>query len=637
MKSNWTIQDSTETYLISRWGTPYFSINNLGNLDCYPLGDNKNKIDLKLLLDDLRRRGIQPPILIRFNDLLNSRIKTISNTFYKSIKEYGYKGNYQAIMPIKVNQQRHVVQELVKHGKSFNLGLEAGSKPELLVAISLLKEKNSLIICNGYKDNEYIQIALDGQQLGLKIILVLDRFLELLPLLKIAKQMKITPNLGIRVKISFKGQGRWKESSGDKSKFGLSPAEIIKTIKYLKKQNMHNCIKLLHFHIGSQITSIIAVKTAAREAAHLYCNLKEMGCLNLNTIDVGGGLAVDYDGSKTNFHSSMNYSTQEYANDVVSIMQNIYDIKSIKHPNILSESGRSLVAHHSVLIFNVLEINQLTNQQNEIIKPPKDDDHNIVHLLWDAYKNVTLKNFQEAYNDAVAAKDESMTLFSHGVINLKTKAHIEELFWLTCKKIQKTIKSLKYIPEDLEGLDQYLSDTYFSNFSVFQSLPDSWAIGHLFPIMPIHRLNEEPDREAVIADLTCDSDGKIDRFIDLRDVKRTIKLHKANGFPYYLGAFLIGAYQEILGDLHNLLGDTNTAHVTLDNNNTYRLEHVIKGDTIAKVLSLVQYNKSELINNIRNLSEYAVRRGTLTLEESAKLMKRYENGLASYTYLKDIN
>ena len=472
--------------------------------------------------------------------------------------------------------------------------------------------------------------------MGLKTILVLDRFFELLALLKIIKKNNIKPNIGIRTKISFKGQGRWENSSGDKSKFGLSPAEIIKTIKLLKNNNMLDCLTLLHFHIGSQITSIRAVKNATREAAHLYCNLKEMGCSNLNTVDVGGGLAIDYDGSKTNFHSSMNYSTQEYANDVVSIMQDICDIKNIKHPNILSESGRSLLAHHSMLIFNVLEVSQLTNKYNKNINPPKETDHSIIHLLWETYKNVNLKNFQETYNDAVSAKDESITLFSHGVIKLKTKAHIEELFWLICKKIQNTIKTLKYVPEDLQGLDRYLSDTYFCNFSVFQSLPDSWAVGHLFPIMPIHRLDEEPKREAVIADLTCDSDGKIDKFIDLRDVKNTIKLHEFNQYPYFLGAFLVGAYQEILGDLHNLLGDTNTVHVTLDTNGSYQLKHLIKGDTIADVLSYVEYNKSDLITKIRNLTECALRNKTLTFEQSADLMHRYENGLAGYTYLEDI-
>lgn len=638
LKKNWSIENSLEQYLISRWGSPYFSSNKKGNLTCDPVGEGKSFIDLKELVDDLCRRGIQPPLLIRFNDILGNRVRFVVESFKQSIEKYGYKGKYRAALPIKVNQQRHVVEELVKQGKIYGLGLESGSKPELLVAMALLNDASSILLCNGYKDSEYIELALDAQRLGLNPFLILDRFAELSQIISIAKHRKIIPHIGIRAKLSTKGKGRWEESSGDRSKFGLTAREIIKTVNLLKFENMLNCLELVHFHIGSQITSIRSIKNAAREAAQLYCNLRKMGCLRLFSIDIGGGLAVDYDGSRSDFHSSMNYSTQEYANDIVGTFQEICDENEMPHPTIISESGRALVAHHAMLVFNVVGINEMINQSDQNLCQPEEKDPSILHAIWDAYQSsIVTKKFQEAYNDIQVVKEESVTLFNHGVISLETKAKIDDLYWATCRRIQEGLSIDSYIPEDLKGLEKKLSDTYYCNFSIFQSLPDSWAVGHLFPIAPIHRLNEQPTHDAVLADLTCDSDGKLDQFIDLQDIKNTIKLHKPNGSPYYLGVFLVGAYQEILGDLHNLFGDTNAVHVSASLDGKYKLEHVVKGDTVSEVLSYVEYDRLDLVKKIRNMAERSIEEGNLTFEELAKLMKRYEEGLSGYTYLEDID
>lgn len=636
MKSNWTVQDSADLYLISRWGAPYFSINENGHLTCSPTGDASKKIDLKELVDDLCRRGIAAPLLVRFNDILRSRIEVISNSFKKSIQEYGYKNTYRSVMPIKVNQQRHVIEQIVQHGKDFNLGLEAGSKPELLVAIALMEPENSLLICNGYKDAEYIETALHSQKLGLRPVIVLDRYEELKQIIDSSKKLGVSPSIGMRAKLSSRGKGRWEESSGDRSKFGLSAREMIRAMETLKQENMLDCIRLVHFHVGSQITSIRAVKGATREMAQLYCNLRKMGCTNLDHVDVGGGLAVDYDGSQTDFHSSMNYSLQEYANDVVSTLQDICDENEQPHPTIVSESGRALVAHHAMLVFNLLGAHEMAGSL-ETPAAPTEDDHGILHIMWEAFQSISRKSFQEAYNDAVSAKEESVTLFAHGVIDLETKARVDDLFWAISHRIWAAVKNMSYVPEELEGLKKQLSDTFYCNFSVFQSLPDSWAIGHLFPIAPLHRLNEEPTREAVIVDLTCDSDGKIDKFIDLRDVKETLRLHKPNGSPYYMGAFLVGAYQEILGDLHNLFGDTNAVHVTLREEGGYRLDHLVQGDTVSEVLGYVEYDRADLVRRVRAATENAVRDGKMSFEQSAKFIRYYEEGLAGYTYLEDID
>ena len=639
MAQRWSIQDSAELYQVPYWGRPYFGVNNKGHLTCMPRGPEGGEIDFKELVDDLCRRGIDPPLLVRFNEILESQVLHIADAFKTSIGTYGYKGGYRGVMPIKVNQQRHVVEELLRHGESVNLGLEAGSKPELLVAIALLDNDERLLICNGYKDREYIETALNAQRLGLRPFLVIDRFAEVELIIESAKRMDIRPHIGVRVKLSAKGAGKWQESSGESSKFGLTASEVVRAIDRLAAADMLDCLELLHFHIGSQITAIRSVKDAVGEAARLYTDLRRLGAKNLLFIDVGGGLAVDYDGSQTNFHSSRNYSTQEYANDIVSAIQDACDETDNPHPNLVSESGRALVAHHAVLVFNVLGSHAMGGIEEQALDleklRPTEDDHDVLHAMWEALNNVTARNFQEAYNDAIQLKEESATLFRHGVIDLRARGRLEDLFWAACRRIHRTIKKLDYVPEDLSGLDKLLRDTYYCNFSIFQSLPDTWAVHQLFPIVPLHRLDEEPSRDALLADLTCDSDGCLDQFIDLRDVKDSIKLHAPNDKPYYLGAFLVGAYQETLGDLHNLFGDTNAVHVSLGDLGGYRLEHVVEGDRVGEVLSYVEYDRSELVRRVRQATERAVRAGRFSLEQSAAFMRAYEEGLSGYTYLED--
>lgn len=639
MTQKWTLQDSAELYQVPYWGKPFFGINARGHLTCTPKGPGGGEIDFKELVDDLCRRGIEPPILLRFNEILESQVLHIANAFRSSIATYGYKGGYRGVMPIKVNQQRHVVEELLRYGAPVNLGLEAGSKPELLVAIALLDNDDRLLVCNGYKDREYIETALNAQRLGLRPFLVVDRFAEVSLIIEVAKRMDIRPHIGIRIKLSAKGAGKWSESSGENSKFGLTASEVVQAIDRLEAEGMLDCLELIHFHIGSQITAIRSVKDAVAEAARLYTDIRRLGAVNLMYVDVGGGLAVDYDGSQTNFHSSRNYSTQEYANDIVSAIQDACDETDNPHPTLISESGRALVAHHAVLVFNVLGSHQMGGHDEgapdlERLKPTE-DDHDVLHAMWEALHNVTTRNFQEAYNDAVQLKEESGTLFRHGVIDLRARGRLEDLFWATIRKIQRTLKKLDFVPEDLSGLDKFLRDTYYCNFSVFQSLPDTWAVGQLFPIVPLHRLEEEPTREALLADLTCDSDGCLDQFIDLRDVNDSLRVHALNEQPYYLGAFLVGAYQETLGDLHNLFGDTNAVHVSLAEVGGYQLDHVVEGDRVSEVLSYVEYDRAELVRRVRHSAERAVRAGRFTLEQSAAFMRAYEEGLAGYTYLED--
>ena len=638
MTQRWTIQDSAELYQVAHWGQPFFGVNDKGNLTCTPRGHEGGEIDFKELVDDLCRRGIDPPLLVRFNQILESQVLEIANSFQQSISTYGYRGDYRGVMPIKVNQQRHVVEELLRYGSSVHLGLEAGSKPELLVAIAMLDNDDQLMVCNGYKDREYIETALNAQRLGLRPFLVVDRFAEVDLIIECAQRMGMRPHIGVRVKLAAKGSGKWQESSGESSKFGLTASEVVRAVDRLTQEGMIDCLELLHFHIGSQITAIRSVKDAVAEASRLYTDLRRLGASQLLYVDVGGGLAVDYDGSKTNFHSSRNYSIQEYANDIVSALQDACDETESPHPTIISESGRALVAHHAVLVFNVLGSHQLGGnlEPSEVERlKPDEADHDVLHGMWEAFQNVTARNFQEAYNDAVQLKEESATLFRHGVIDLRARARLEDLFWGTIRRIQKTVRKLDYVPEDLAGLDKYLRDIYYCNFSIFQSLPDTWAVHQLFPIVPLHRLDEEPEREALLADLTCDSDGCLDQFIDLRDVKDSLRLHEMNGQPYYMGAFLVGAYQETLGDLHNLFGDTNAVHVSIAEAGGYHLEHVVEGDRVSEVLSYVEYDRSELLRRVRQAAERAVRAGRLSLEQSAAFMRAYEEGLSGYTYLED--
>ena len=628
----WTVADSAETYAIRYWSQNYFSINDLGHVICHPTGPEAGTIDLKELVDEVVRRGINLPLLIRFSDILKSRVVELHEAFLRAINEFGYKGDYRGVYPIKVNQHRYVVEEIVQFGRPYHYGLEAGSKPELLAVMGILDDEDALIICNGYKDEEYIETALMASKLGRKVIIVVEKFSELDLIAEVAKKIGVRPRIGMRVKLATKGSGRWEASGGDRSKFGLSTREVVEAVKFLREKDMLSCFELLHFHLGSQISAIRAVKNALREAGRFYVELTKLGA-PLRYFDAGGGLGVDYDGSQTNFASSMNYTLQEYANDIVFSLQEICDAGGVPHPTIVTESGRAVVAHHSMLVVDILGVGEF-----DVGKAPDKIPENasrVVRNLLDTFKEISTKNLREAYHDALEYREEALSLFALGQLSLPERMIAEDIFWAVCQKALKIVRDMREIPEEFEGLERALSDTYFCNFSMFQSLPDIWAIDQLFPIVPIHRLTEEPTRRAVLADITCDSDGKIDHFIDRRDVKNVLELHPVNpGDEYYLGVFLIGAYQEILGDLHNLFGNTNTVHVSLVPGGGYQIEHVVTGDTVTDVLRYVSYAREDLLARVRRFAEQAVRASRMSLEETRSLLRMYEEGLAGYTYLE---
>ena len=626
----WTIRDSLELYGVPSWGGGYFSVNPEGHMEVRPRGGSGPSIDMLELTQSLERRGLRTPLLIRFSDILASRVRGLSEAFQTAAGEYGYQGQYRGVYPIKVNQQRHVVEEIVEHGRDAGVGLEAGSKPELLVALALLDTPGALIVCNGYKDRAYVETALLAQRLGRRPIIVVDRFREIDLILKTSRELGIKPALGVRARLTTKGAGKWVESTGDRSKFGLTAVEIVEAVQRLRSEDMLDCLELLHFHIGSQITAIRAHKDALREAGRIYAGLHALGA-RPTLVDVGGGLGVDYDGSQTNFHSSMNYSVQEYANDVVASLQEAADDADIPHPDIVTESGRAMVAHHSVLVFDVLGVNEVLGHRPR--EEAGEEENKVIQDLTEVRESISRKNVQEAYHDALQLKEEASQLFSLGYLDLPARAKVERLFWACCEKILRIVRELPYIPEDLADLEKGLADTYYGNFSVFQSAPDHWAVKQLFPVMPIHRLDERPTRRGVFADLTCDSDGKIDKFIDQRDVKDVLELHPWNDSAYYIGVFLVGAYQEILGDLHNLFGDTDAVHVHLDEAGGYTVEDVVEGDQVSDVLRYVQYDERALSEKVRRTVERALRAGQITVEESARLRKRYAEGLREHTYL----
>jgi arginine decarboxylase len=516
----WTVKDSIELYNVNGWGRDFFSINDAGHVEVTPSGPASPRIDLKELIDDLRSRGLNVPILIRFSDILRTRVHQLCGSFQQAIVENDYRGSYRGVYPIKVNQQRHVVEELVEYGRPFNLGIEAGSKPELLVALALQDNPEALILCNGYKDRAFIETALLAKKLGRQVIIIMDRMGELETILQAARELDIRPVIGMRARLSTKGAGKWVESTGDRSKFGLTTAEMVAAVERLRGENMLDCLQLLHFHIGSQITAIRAFKDALREASRIFVELHAMGA-NMRYVDCGGGLGVDYDGSQTNFHSSVNYSLQEYAADVVSQIAEACNAKGVPHPDIVTESGRALTAHHSVLVFNVLGTNEILLGQ--VPDTLSNGEHRIIQQLYESYQGISRKNFQEAYHDALQLKEESITAFNLGVLDLRDRARVEQLFWATCERILKIVREQAYVPDELESLEKHLADTYYCNFSLFQSLPDHWAVRQLFPTMPLQRLNEAPTRRAVLADLTCDSDGKMDQFIDLRTSRTTCR------------------------------------------------------------------------------------------------------------------
>jgi arginine decarboxylase len=628
----WSSLDASELFDVASWGKGYFSVNDEGHVLVHPEKDAARSIDLKKLIDTLVLRGISLPILIRFAGILKHRLQELHDAFEVAIRDHKYNGEYCCVYPIKVNQQRQVVEEILEFGKPFKFGMEAGSKPELL-AVMALCDNETPIICNGFKDDEYIEMAMLAQKIGRRIIPVVEKYTELALIQKYAERVGVRPTIGIRAKLASRGSGRWKSSGGYRSKFGLSITEVMRALQELRTWGMEDCLQLLHFHLGSQITNIRQVKGAVTEAGRIYAELWRAGAIGLKYMDVGGGLGIDYDGSQTDFESSVNYTLQEYANDVVYHMQNVCDESSVPHPTIITESGRAIAAYHSVLVFNVLGVSGLGEAEvpQEL---PGDPEQPLIDLQ-ETFRSVNSRNLLEAYHDAQQALDSALNLFSLGYLPLDQRCIAENLFWAIGRKIQKMSRDLDFFPEELEGLDAMLSDTYFCNFSLFQSMPDSWAIKQLFPIMPIHRLNEKPTHHAVLGDITCDSDGKVDQFIDRRDVKRTLPLHDFSGQDYYIGAFLVGAYQEILGDLHNLFGDTNAVHVRLSESGETILDEVIKGDTVREVLNYVQFKADNLITRLRKSVETAVRDGRLSYEESGRLLRFYEDGLHGYTYLED--
>ena len=628
---HWSTADAADLFEVARWGNGYFSVGPNGHLLVHPDKDPTKSIDLKQLVDRLQVRGIDLPILLRFAEILQHRLGELHGVFATAMKDSGYRGEYCCVYPVKVNQQRQVVEEVLRFGKPYHFGLEAGSKPELLAVIALA-DNETPIICNGFKDAEFIETAMLAQKIGRQIIPVVERFSELSLVLEYAEKLGVRPRIGMRVKLATRGSGRWQSSGGFRSKFGLTASELIKGLDLLAARGMEDCLQLLHFHQGSQITNIRHIKAALNEASRIYTELVKRGA-GLRYLDVGGGLGVDYDGSQTNFESSVNYSLQEYANDVVYHVQYACDEAGVPHPTIISESGRAIVAYHSMLIFGVLGVSE-QGGMGEVQEPAADAEQPL-HDLWESYQNINIRNLLESYHDAQQSLDTAMNLFASGYLPLDQRSAVENIYWAICRRICKLTKSLDYVPEELEGLEAALSDTYFCNFSLFQSIPDSWAIKQLFPVMPIHRLNERPSRAAVLGDVTCDSDGKIDQFIDRRDVKRTLPLHTWQSEPYYLGAFLIGAYQEILGDLHNLFGDTNAVHVSTDERGEVVVDAVIKGDTVREVLDYVEFDSNQLVQRLRDSIEQAVREGRICDSQAGRFLKFYEEGLGGYTYLEE--
>ncbi|MCH5219717.1 MAG: biosynthetic arginine decarboxylase [Muribaculaceae bacterium] len=627
----WRIEDSSELYNIKGWGRNYFSINDKGHVVVTPRpGDYP--VDLKEIMDELQVRDVTSPVLLRFPDILDNRIEKISNCFKEASKRYEYSGESFMIYPIKVNQMRQVVEEIVIYGKKFNIGLEAGSKPELHAVLATNIADNALIICNGYKDESYIELALLAQKMGRRIYLVVEKLNELVLIAEIAKRLKIKPNIGIRIKLSSTGAGKWAESGGDQSKFGLNSSELLQALDILERRDLKDCLKLIHFHIGSQITKIRRIKNALREATQFYGQLSKMG-FDIDFIDIGGGLGVDYDGTRSSSsESSMNYSIQEYANDAVSALVDVCVKNELKQPNIITESGRSLTAHHSILILEVLEATSLPTWKDNDILP--EDAHELARELYDIWDNLNTTHLFESWHDALQIREEALDLFSLGLLSLPTRAQIEKLFWSIAREISEIAAGMKHAPEELRKITRMVPDKYFCNFSLFQSLPDSWAIDQIFPIMPIMRLDEKPTHTCTIQDITCDSDGKIQTYITGGDVSSALPVHAfKSGEKYYLGVFLVGAYQEILGDLHNLFGDTNAVHISVYKDR-YEIDQIIDGETVAEVLDYVQFSPKKLVRNVEAWVTASMKAGKITPEEGRDFISTYRSGLYGYTYLE---
>lgn len=629
----WSVADSLKLYNIENWGNRYFNINESGNLTVNPTQNQGPGIDMMRVMEDIRKRGISTPVVVRFQDITRHRVVTLNEAFRKSIQEAGYKGRYKGVYPIKVNQMREVVEELLDAGAPYDYGLEAGSKAELAAVIAMELPKEALVIVNGYKDYDVIKTALLGLKLGKNVIVVVEKLSDLELLINVSRELGVRPMVGIRSKLYSKGSGKWEESGGEFAKFGLTTPELIHAVNRLRQEEMGDCFKLLHFHVGSQISNIRTIRTAAKEATRIYAKLRKMG-MGLQYLDIGGGLGVDYDGSRTDFESSMNYSLNEYVGEVVYSVQEICDQEDVPEPDIVSESGRAVVAHHSVLVVNVF--GQIEIGTAPIDMGRTDDEADIVKEMREVYQGLTNKNLLEHFHDALRVKEEALGLFNHGMLQLEDRAKVEHLFWEVCKAINKNMKTLRYVPDELVNMSQNLANQYLCNFSVFQSMLDHWAIRHLFPVVPLHRHTEKPMVPTTLADITCDSDGKISKFTDLRDIRETLPLHRLrDGEEYYLGVFLMGAYQDIMGDLHNLFGRVHEVHVFLDETEPhgYYIEEVIRGSNVAGVLSLVQYNTDQLEKQVKSQIDRKVREGQMKPREGVELHEFYEDVMAGYTYM----
>lgn len=628
----WRIEDSAELYNVGGWGLKYFSINETGNVQVTPR-EGCAAVDLRKVMDELQVRDVTAPVLVRFPDILDNRIQKISNCFRRAAEEYKFNAKNFIVYPIKVNQIRQVVEEIVSHGNKFNVGLEAGSKPELHAVLAVNTHENSIIICNGYKDEDYVELAMLAQKMGRKVFLVVEKLNELRLIADVAKRLNVRPNIGIRIKLTSAGSGKWEESGGDVSKFGLNSSELLEALSYLERNKLSDCLKLIHFHIGSQITKIRRIKNALREAVQFYVQLSKMG-FAVEFVDIGGGLGVDYDGTRSSSgENSMNYSIQEYVNDSVSALVDVCQKNNLPHPNIITESGRSLTAHHSVLIINVLETTHLPiwNDSETIDEA---EDHELTRELYNIWDKINPTSLFEDWHDAIQIREEALERFSLGLLDLTTRAKIEKLFWSVARDVADMAKSMKHPPEELRKVFKMLPEKYFCNFSLFQSLPDSWSIDQMFPIMPIQRLDEKPSRCCTIQDITCDSDGKITNFVSPQGISSGLPVHALkSGEPYYIGVFLVGAYQEILGDLHNLFGDTNAVHVSVDKDG-YSIEQIIDGETVADVLDYVEYNPKKMVRNLESWVTASMKKGIITPEEGRQFLNNYKSGLYGLTYLE---
>jgi arginine decarboxylase len=633
MSDTWDIPSAVSLYNIDRWGSGYFTINRSGNVQVMPTQQDNSSIDLIEVIREARDRGMTFPLVIRFQDLLRHRVETVNRAFQSAISEAGYKNVYKGVFPIKVNQLREVVEEIIDAGAPFHFGLEAGSKPELIAALAVHRDPESLIICNGYKDLTYVKIALLGRKLGKQVIMVVEKIEEIRQIVQLSREMNVSPILGLRVRLQAKSSGRWATSGGENAKFGLSTADLVEASQFLKAEGMEDTLRLVHFHVGSQVSDIGVVKRAVREAARFFAKLAKMGH-PMEFIDVGGGLGVDYDGSRTAFDSSMNYTLQEYARDVVYNIMDVCDSEKVPHPMIVSEGGRAIVAHHSVLI--VESFGSIEKATGDQVFEIKESDPKLLADIVEIHRTMNKQNRMENLHDAQQIKEQAQSMFELGLLDLESKAKIESIYWQIAEAVVDFCRGMRYVPEEVKELEIALGDQYLCNFSVFQSLLDHWALGQLFPIMPVHHLQRPPDRNGTLVDITCDSDGKVNKFIDLQDVKETLPLHRIRpGESYYLGFFLLGAYQDIMGDLHNLFGRVNEVHVFLDEDEDsgWYIEEVIEGSTVGSVLSLTQWDKNELIRLVKSQVDAAIKSDRLKPNEAMRLLNEYERGLGGYTYL----